>query len=186
VRQIVNNSGLKRKLLSFNNFWKTVQLVYHENKSQSKQADIPVFKYSVNDDLQDIVFVLKFRENGICCTPVGKAKEHNINAIGDDGNTVYHNKNPFRCVLINPVVPESERNNLQKQIQRISVCQSRNIKLKTTFQQIDQVIECHVGEIIFVYQKEKNATQVINCQHQHEIIKKNSYRFCFYTVISQL
>jgi hypothetical protein len=70
----------------------------------------------MNEDLHDIIFVLKFRKDSICCAPVGEAKVNDIDTIRCDGNTVYSDKNPFGYVLIDFVIPKSERDNLQKQI----------------------------------------------------------------------
>jgi hypothetical protein len=131
VHKIERYSRFKRKFLSFNDFWETVQPVYGENERNSKQADIPIFEYTVYKDLRDIGFVLKFGKDGVCRAPVCETKVNNINAIGDDGDTVYHYKNPFCYILINSVVPEPERNNLHEQIQRISISQGRDIELKS-------------------------------------------------------
>jgi hypothetical protein len=138
-----------------------------------------VIEYFEENNAQKIVFILKFAEDSICCPSVGIAKINNINAVGNDRNTVYHNENPFCHRLIYPVISEPEWDNLQEQIHCIGICQSGNIELQTAFQQSDHVAECHVGKITFVYQKEKYPAQIINDQHQSEIEKNGYCRFCF-------
>jgi hypothetical protein len=119
----------------------------------------------VNEDLQKIVFVLKLGKDSICRAPVCETEINDINAIEYYGDAVYHNENPSRNILINPAVPESERDNLQKQIQRIRISQSRYVELKPASQQGNKMTECHIGEITFVRQEEKNPAQIINNQH---------------------
>jgi hypothetical protein len=119
----------------------------------------------VYKNLQKIVFVLKLGKDGVCRAPVCETKINDVNAIEYYGDAVYHDENPSHNILINPAVPESERDNLQKQIQRVGISQSRYVELKTASQQVDKMTECHIGEITSVRHKEKNPAQVINGQH---------------------
>jgi hypothetical protein len=112
MRQVVNNSGFKRKSLFFSDFRRIIQFIHKKNKGKRKQTDVPIFDYAVKNNAGNIGLVPKFRKNSTCRAPVSKAKIHNINTIGDDRDTVYNNENPFCRSAINPVMPEPERNNL--------------------------------------------------------------------------
>jgi hypothetical protein len=121
VSRIEDYSRLQREFLSFNGFWVTVQFVYAEDERRDKQTEIPVFEYRVGKDLYKIVFVSKFGEDGVCRASVGEAKVNNVNAVCDDGYAVCRDENPFCRVLIRPVVPKPERNDLHEQIYGIDV-----------------------------------------------------------------
>jgi hypothetical protein len=138
----------------------------------------------VYDDLQNIAFVLKFGKDGVCSTPVGETKINHIDAVSHDGNTVCRYENPFRHALVHFVKPEPERDNLHEQIYRVCVCQSGNVKLKASFQQINQMAERHISVITLIRKEEKNPARIINRQHQCEIAEKNSRGFRFYSSVS--
>jgi hypothetical protein len=138
----------------------------------------------VDKDLRNIGLVLKFGKDSVCRAPVSETKVNNINAVGNNSDTVYHYENPFCYILINSVIPESERNNLHEQIQRVSISQSRNVELKSALQQCNEMTECHIGKITAVRQKEKNPAQIINEEHQREIAKENPRRLDFYPIVS--
>jgi hypothetical protein len=176
--RIEDDSRLQRKFLPYDNCRNTVQFVYHEYDSYDKQTDVPVIEYFEENNVRKIIFVLKFGEDGICCPPVGIAKINNIDTVGNDCDAVYQNENPLCSLLIRRLIPEPERDDLQKQIHGIGICQSRNIELQTAFQQDGYMAECHVGKVTFVDQKEKYPAQTVNDQHQSEIEKRHRCRFC--------